>query len=519
MEKEEIWIPSVQSSPAFCRICVLADDEDIKLINQPMNEHDGTNSLQMMLEKLFPSVFSDEQLRSDECMNWPTRICEDCKRKVKDAYGLYELCVASTERLRKMLSEECVPSAGLGSESHTDSLLWTPVEDGIKEENIPEVLNGPPRSPNLETSAQGLIKSEEAPEISRNSQEIPRRTTRKRTCTKAPIKSCVESGHSKLNLSVIAVENRQQDDEMCPSRQAKHNKPPKERCKPRQENTGKQQTNSAESKETDKPKTKIDLYRCQLCDSPTYSCPTELTEHLKTEHPEQIRFCAQCPKVFMGEQAFQHHQYCHATGRSYFCMFCDKGFRKQNLLDSHIRTHTKRGDFLCSLCGKEFTKNTNLRQHAKIKHSGEKPWACTLCPSRFTTKGERPFACDVCKMRFVSNYMLKRHMLTHTGEKPFKCTYCERSFAQSNDMVKHIRTHVGDNLYKCDRCDASYRLLSELRNHYTEHYRVGDGGADGSALAEDGNIRFTTTYIMKLRMEKEKAETESSRAVEFSSSL
>uniref|UniRef100_A0AAG5DIU3 ZAD domain-containing protein n=1 Tax=Anopheles atroparvus TaxID=41427 RepID=A0AAG5DIU3_ANOAO len=172
METEEIWIPAVQPSAALCRICVLPDDGDITLINQPMNEHDGTNSLQIMLEKLFPSVFSDEHLRSEECINWPTLICQGCKRKVKDTYGLYELCVASTERLRKMLSEEFVLPDVLGSESDTDFLLQTPAEDWIKKENVSEVLNRLPPCPNLETSAQGLIKSEEDSEestIARNS--------------------------------------------------------------------------------------------------------------------------------------------------------------------------------------------------------------------------------------------------------------------------------------------------------------------------------------------------------------
>uniref|UniRef100_A0A182JCP6 Uncharacterized protein n=1 Tax=Anopheles atroparvus TaxID=41427 RepID=A0A182JCP6_ANOAO len=193
METEEIWIPAVQPSAALCRICVLPDDGDITLINQPMNEHDGTNSLQIMLEKLFPSVFSDEHLRSEECINWPTFICQGCKRKVKDTYGLYELCVASTERLRKMLSEEFVLPDVLGSESDTDFLLQTPAEDWIKEENVSEVLNRLPPCPNLETSAQGLIKSEEDSEESTIARNSP-------TGRKATMKHCIENGRSKQNL-------------------------------------------------------------------------------------------------------------------------------------------------------------------------------------------------------------------------------------------------------------------------------------------------------------------------------
>ncbi|XP_041783146.1 zinc finger protein 34-like [Anopheles merus] len=285
---------------------------------------------------------------------------------------------------------------------------------------------------------------------------------------------------------------------------------------------------------------KVDVYNCQLCEGHTYGSPTELTDHLKAEHPDLIRTCDKCPKVFMTEAAYQHHQYCHATLRSYFCMFCDKGFQTENLLKSHTKSHTEMAEFLCSLCGKKFNNKSNLRQHL-VRHTGVKPWACTQCPSRFCTKGalnlhqrthsklrpfscdicgsqfhtryslikhqlihtgERPYSCDLCPMRFVSTYHVKRHMLTHTGEKPFKCTYCERSFAQSNDMVKHMKTHVGENPYQCDRCEASFRLLTDLRNHYKETCTPVDKGA-GSSADEGKAIRFTSTSILKMRYEKE----------------
>ncbi|XP_058170348.1 zinc finger protein 184-like [Anopheles ziemanni] len=556
MEKEEI--PMAPSSQAICRICVSPDELDYH-IYQSMPEHGEVTSLHMMLERLFPCIFNTEQVNNDQNENWPSRICRKCRQRVSQAYSLYELCMASTDRLRKMLTEAGVPSLADDSATEADFLS----ADGIKQECAPEMLTVFETSQDLveelreETPEWGLIKSEDALEVPVKVCKRSERVKRQRVPSESSTKIEVSNGcHPRGNKSVKGEEKVEHSPEKPASASKQRRKPHQKKAKARcnQNNATAKHTNSEES---DTLTTKIDLYRCQLCDGPTYTCPTELSDHLKAEHTDQIRSCGQCPKVFMSEQAFQHHQYCHATGRSHFCIFCDKGFQKQNLLESHIRTHTKRGDFLCSLCGKEFTNNTNLRQHTKIMHSGEKPWACTLCPSRFTTKGslkmhqythtkvkkfscetcgtqftkhsslvkhrlihtgERPFGCEVCKMRFLSNYMLKRHMLTHTGEKPFKCTYCERSFAQSNDMVKHIRTHVGDNLYKCDRCDASYRLLSELRNHYTEHYQSGEGGVgQSSTLEEDKNIRFTTTYIMKLRMEKEKAE--SGRPAEFTTIL
>uniref|UniRef100_A0A182Y9L6 C2H2-type domain-containing protein n=1 Tax=Anopheles stephensi TaxID=30069 RepID=A0A182Y9L6_ANOST len=180
--------------------------------------------------------------------------------------------------------------------------------------------------------------------------------------------------------------------------------------------------------------TKIDLYQCVLCNAPTYSSPKAFTEHLKENHPDQIRTCEHCPKVFVTQTAFEQHLYCHATGRSFFCTFCDKGFQTEQLLKNHIRTHTHRSNYLCFHCGKEFNNNSNLRQHI-IGHSGHKPWACNLCPCRFSTKGgltthqnthtkEKAFSCDTCGSQFNKHYSLIKHKLIHTGERPFGCEVC-----------------------------------------------------------------------------------------------
>lgn len=64
------------------------------------------------------------------------------------------------------------------------------------------------------------------------------------------------------------------------------------------------------------------------------------------------------------------------------------------------------------------------------KHTGEKPFSCSKCSSRFTTKGN-----------------LKRHLKTHTGEKPFKCDHCEGRFTEKKSLVVHMRRHTGEKPY------------------------------------------------------------------------
>ena len=50
-----------------------------------------------------------------------------------------------------------------------------------------------------------------------------------------------------------------------------------------------------------------------------------------------------------------------------------------------------------------------------------------MCPMRFTNKGDIP-----------------RHERTHTGEKPYACSICARMFTNKSEIAPHERTHMGE---------------------------------------------------------------------------
>ena len=102
---------------------------------------------------------------------------------------------------------------------------------------------------------------------------------------------------------------------------------------------------------------------------------------------------------------------------------------------------------------------SHLAVHKRL-HSGEKPFACSMCEYRCSRKsqlvvhervhsGEKPYACSVCEYRCSDKSRLVKHERVHSGEKPYACSVCEYRCSRKSDLVVHERVHSGEKPYAC----------------------------------------------------------------------
>ncbi|KAF2347375.1 Zinc finger C2H2-type [Trinorchestia longiramus] len=61
------------------------------------------------------------------------------------------------------------------------------------------------------------------------------------------------------------------------------------------------------------------------------------------------------------------------------------------------------------------------------------------------------FKCSICYKDFGRNWLLKRHMRTHTGEKPYACGFCDYRSSYRYQLAMHVQSvhrgqHGGNNL-------------------------------------------------------------------------
>merc|ERR1712129_575043 len=101
----------------------------------------------------------------------------------------------------------------------------------------------------------------------------------------------------------------------------------------------------------------------------------------------------------------------------------------------------------CPYCEYATNITTNLKVHIR-KHTGEKPFVCTVCEKKFAQKSN------------LDTHMRSKHGISLFKRKQNKCPHCKYSTENINNLNKHIRTHTGEKPFVCTQGNCNKRFTT-----------------------------------------------------------
>lgn len=195
------------------------------------------------------------------------------------------------------------------------------------------------------------------------------------------------------------------------------------------------------------------------------------------------------------------------------CVICGHMASSPSAMEIHMRTHTGEKPFICNLCGSKYPTKGSLKRHNETYHSArERKFTCETCGSSFFRKNdiithmrvhtdERPYVCLYCSKRFRQVASRNRHQRVHTGEKPYPCPVCNKKFAHKSLVKKHQSVHSDEKKYSCHLCNKSMKSRTALNVHIGLHTNEKQNVCSfcGMAFAMKGNLQ---THIRRIHSEK-----------------
>lgn len=178
---------------------------------------------------------------------------------------------------------------------------------------------------------------------------------------------------------------------------------------------------------------------------------------------------------------------------------CGQRLANESTLKSDLVVHTSKEQHICNLCHHEFATWLEFVAH-KCTRSGEKPYACELCPARFSHRkgmdkhrrlhasGVDLYNCPKCGMAFRHMKILQRHLVAHDGAKPHVCHLCPASFRMKYNLQDHLLQHTVEKPHTCSMCKKAFRWRWGLQ----EHIRRTHGGVKTAVPNAECSVDVTT---------------------------
>lgn len=186
-------------------------------------------------------------------------------------------------------------------------------------------------------------------------------------------------------------------------------------------------------------------FACSVCGKRLKS-EALLAAHGRIHTGDKPHRCGICLRSFQRAACLkQHHVRVHlkvkagdaaarrksaAAAKAFPCSICSKVFKFRSLLASHSLIHSETRPFACDFCSRSFRRLSHLKRHREVVHAN----------------GARPpqsFVCHICGKDKKCRSQLARHVIIHTGERPFACDLCPARFNRHGNLQQHRRRMHG----------------------------------------------------------------------------
>lgn len=237
-------------------------------------------------------------------------------------------------------------------------------------------------------------------------------------------------------------------------------------------------------------------FACHVCGK-RVKTEALLAAHARVHAADRPHRCGVCLRSFQRATCLkQHHVRVHLRVRdepcapaaarreprsdALVCPLCGKAFRFRSLLASHALVHSGARPFSCDLCSRSFRRISHLKRHRAVVHAN----------------GERPpksFICHFCGKDKKCRSQLARHVIIHTGERPFACDLCPARFNRSGNLKQHRKRMHGLGAEPADESppilfDDDEDVGSVLANKDEETTVTGDRQVDNQGDGQGDSV-------------------------------
>ena len=214
--------------------------------------------------------------------------------------------------------------------------------------------------------------------------------------------------------------------------------------------------NCEASRQISLPQDSSNLFQCGVCPE-RYSDSSKLAQHIRARHivSERSVRCGECLKVFKFVSHLREHSVVHTGEKPFQCDECSSRFGQASNLRAHVKAmHRTERPYKCGVCPAAFPSQTSLASHVKM-HTQGKPYQCDKCPSAFPNP----------------KYLHKHKKNTHLNNHFYKSDMCITNL-RSAENNSQVNSDTDERPYQCDQCAISFKRPAHLTVHKRSHTRV-----------------------------------------------